>query len=64
MTTIRKGESVHIKPEWQDPGDSKFHWIALTDEEKGRVTIGPLGTGMIKVPIYVVRSEMIERPTP
>jgi len=36
MTTmIKKGDRIRIKPEWQDPGDDKFIWVALEDEDGG-----------------------------
>jgi hypothetical protein len=37
-TTIRKGDRIGIKPEWQDPGDDKFLWVGLEDEDGGRVS--------------------------
>jgi hypothetical protein len=40
---IRKGDRVNIKPQWQDEGDKGFIWVALNDEEKGRVDITPTG---------------------
>jgi hypothetical protein len=36
---IKAGDVVHIKPEWQDPGDDEFTWVALEDEDGGRVRI-------------------------
>lgn len=41
MSLIRKGDTVKIRKEFQDPGDDKFTWVALDDEDKGRVTISP-----------------------
>jgi hypothetical protein len=41
---IRKGDTVVIKPEWQDRNDHKFIWIAVEDEDGGRVAIMPTGT--------------------
>jgi len=32
---IKKGDRIRIKPEWQDPGDDKFIWVALEDEDGG-----------------------------
>jgi hypothetical protein len=31
---IRAGDRVYIKPEWQDAGDDRFTWIAVTDETR------------------------------
>lgn len=38
---IRKGQRVHIKPEWQDEGDEDHLWFAVEDESGGRVKISP-----------------------
>ena len=59
-TTIRKGDTIRIKPEWQDPGDDKFHWIALEDEDGGRVRIAPTNTGLNIPPNQVVDTNMVE----
>jgi hypothetical protein len=56
---IRKGDKVQIKPEWQDAGDDRFVWVAVDDEEKGRVQIMPLGTGLAFAPIGTVRTEWL-----
>ena len=58
---IRKGDTVRIKSEWRDPGDELFHWIAVDDEEKGRVTILPTNTGLSLPPIQTVEVAMLER---
>jgi hypothetical protein len=56
---IRKGQIVQILPQWQDSGDDKYTWIAVDDEEKGRVSITPLGTGLAYPPINTVRIDML-----
>lgn len=56
---ITKGQTVQIKPEWQDPGDSEFVWIALEDEDGGRVSIQPLNTGLTFPPISRVNTSML-----
>ncbi len=38
---IRKGQAVHIRPEWRDAGDEEFVWIAAEDEDGGRVRVIP-----------------------
>ena len=38
---ITKGQVVKIKPEWQDEGDDDTLWIAVEDEDGGRVRISP-----------------------
>ena len=57
---IRKGDTVKIKPEWQDPGDDKFHWIATEDEDRGRVAIMPTNTGLPIPPWHTVDVAMLE----
>lgn len=60
---IKKGDTVHIKPKWQDEGDSSFNWVAVNDEEKGRVDITPTNTGLNFPPICTVRVDMLEGAT-
>lgn len=60
---IRKGDKVTIKPEWRDQGDDEFAWVAYDDEEKGRVTITPVNTGLSIPPLQTVSVEMLE-PNP
>ena len=60
---IKRGDRVRIKPQWQDPGDEEFTWVALEDEDDGRVRIAPVMPGMNYPPHYVVTTAMIERAT-
>jgi hypothetical protein len=60
--TIRRGDRVRIRPEWQDPGDDRFEWIAVEDEDGGRVLIQPQ-LGMRINPTQVVLVSMLERST-
>jgi hypothetical protein len=39
---IRKGQAVAIRPQWRDPGDENVQFVALEDEDGGRVLIGAL----------------------
>jgi hypothetical protein len=55
---IRKGQQVRIKPEWQDAGDENLVFVAVQDEDGGRVRIEALA-GMRINPQYVVTVEMI-----
>ena len=57
---IKKGDTVHIKPEWQDEGDETLHWIAIEDEDGGRVRIAPTNTGLMYPPNQVVETRMLE----
>jgi hypothetical protein len=36
---VKKGDVVKIRKEWQDSGDDAITFIAVDNEEKGRVTI-------------------------
>ena len=56
---IRKGEKVEIKPEWQDKGDDLFTWMALEDEDGGRVRISPVDIGYRILPYQVVDTSML-----
>ena len=56
---IRKGQQVHIKPEWQDKGDDRFTWFALEDEDGGRVRIAPLMADFAIRPETVVETRML-----
>lgn len=58
--TIRKGDVVKIKPEWQDAGDDQIQFIAIEDEDGGRVMIGALGVLSNFVPTQVVLVSMLE----
>ena len=58
---IHKGDTVRLKPRWQDDGDSKFKWVALDNEEKGRVTICPINIKLTIKPQYIVKTEWLER---
>ena len=62
MTTpIKRGDRVSIKPEWQDPGDNEFAWVALEDEHGDRVRIAPVMPDVRYPPNHVVNTDMIER---
>lgn len=57
---IRKGDVIRILPAFRDAGDHHFTWTAVDDEEKGRVSISPGGTGLTVAPIQTVESRMVE----
>lgn len=63
MTTeIRKflkGETVKIRPEFQDDGDDEFTWVVLNDEEKGRVDISAIDSPLTIKPVHTVQTEWI-----
>lgn len=58
--TIKKGDTVKIKPEWQDAGDDKIEFVAMEDEDGGRVLIGALGVLQNFTPTQVVLVSMLE----
>ncbi len=56
---IQKGDIVEILQAFRDPGDEQFTWVALSDEEKGRVDIQPVDIGMQIRPVYTLRSDQV-----
>lgn len=60
-TLILKGDEVRIRPEWQDDGDGTFTWLAVSDEEQGRVDVRCLGAGLAIAPCQTMESRMVER---
>jgi hypothetical protein len=61
VAVIKAKDVIKIKPEYQDEGDDLLVWIALEDEDGGRVRIAPLNTGLKFPPNQVVRTEMIDK---
>ena len=57
---IKKGDIVEFKPEYSDPGDEKYIFIAVNDEEKGRVDCISTAKHCIQ-PLHTVSTYMIER---
>lgn len=62
--TIKRGDIVRIKPEWRDPGDERFIWRALEDEDGGRVKICATNTGLTFPPNQIVNVSMLEMEQP
>lgn len=56
---IQKGDLVEILPAFQDEGDSDYQWVAVDDEEKGRLFISTINSGMRIRPVHVVQSDWI-----
>ena len=56
---IKQGQIVEIKEQYQDDGDDQFTWVAVDDEEKGRVTITPTDIALEIKPQYVVNVEWL-----
>ena len=57
---IRRGDHLRIRPEWRDEGDETFDWVALEDEDGGRVLIAPRMDLPIQ-PRQAVTTDMVER---
>lgn len=55
---IIKGQRVYIKPEFQDSGDESIVFIAVEDEDGGRVKIQAM-LGLSINPIQVVEVRML-----
>lgn len=62
--SIKKGDKIRIKPEWQDAGDDDCVWLAIEDEDGGRVRIEPQlpaeDWNPALLPNQIVTTEMIE----
>lgn len=56
---IRKGDHVRIRPEWQDEGDDEITFIALHDEDGGRVCL-EAQLGLPINPNQIVTVDMLE----
>lgn len=56
--TIKTGQIVRFKPEFMDPGDENILFMAIDDEEQGRVIVKALVDLPIQ-PTQIVRSHMI-----
>ena len=57
---IRKGMIVKFKPEYISPDEQALTFIALTDEEKGRLQVGTLeSANWTFPPVETVRTEQI-----
>lgn len=59
MTMFKRGDEVEILPEYQDKGDDQYHWVCVSDEEKGRIDISPLDTKLKIPPVYAVQTNQI-----
>ena len=56
---FQKGDLIEILHAYQDAGDDEYQWVAVDDEEKGRVFISTINSGMRIRPIHVVQSAWI-----
>jgi len=58
---IKKNDIIRIRPEFQDEGDDSLIWIALEDEDGGRVRIAAVNTGLKFPPNQIVKTEMVDK---
>lgn len=56
---IQAGQTVQFKPEWQDAGDQTISFVAIENENGGRVKVRAM-LGLAIDPIQVVTVEMIK----
>lgn len=56
---VRKGDVVEGLPQWRDPGDEQFTWVAMADEEKGRIDVVPADHPLDIKPTSVMRTEWV-----
>ena len=56
--SIKRNQIIRFKPEWSDPGDDKIVFIAIEDEDGGRVKVRA-ELGMAINPVQVVETRMI-----
>lgn len=57
---IKAGDIVEILPEWQDEGDSEFTWVAIEDEDGGRVKVKVIDSTLVFAPIYVMQTDWLK----
>ena len=62
LAPLQVGDSVELLPQYQDPGDAEFEWVVVEAEDRGRLVISPLGTGLKLVPKYPVERSWV-RPS-
>ncbi len=58
--TVRQGDRIEFKPEWQDDGDSEGVFIAIENEDGGRFKV-VAEMGLPINPVQVVTVEMVSR---
>lgn len=59
--TFHAGDTVYLRPTYQDDGDDMIRWVAIDDESKGRVTI-QAQLGLPINPTQVVNVEWLNPP--
>ena len=58
---IKTGQIIRFKPEFMDPGDENLTFVAIDDEEKGRVTVQAISdlpfTPNQVVPVHMIATD-------
>jgi imidazole glycerol phosphate synthase subunit HisF len=57
---IQKGDVVQLLEPYQDKGDDELIWVAIEDEEKGRVTVMPINSTLSMKPLYVMNVDWLK----
>ncbi|PJA32525.1 MAG: hypothetical protein CO187_03550 [Zetaproteobacteria bacterium CG_4_9_14_3_um_filter_53_7] len=57
---LKRGDRISILPQYRNPGEEQFIWVVAGDEEKGRVDISPLNSGLSFIPIETVPAYMVK----
>jgi hypothetical protein len=57
---FKKGDSVQIKPEWQDEGDEEFARFVIEDEDRGAVKIMTIIPGWTINPTEWIDADKLE----
>ncbi|MGZ9275267.1 MAG: hypothetical protein ACXW34_11040 [Nitrospira sp.] len=58
---FKKGDSVQIKPEWQDEGDEEFSRFVIEDEDRGAVKIMTIIPGWTINPTEWIDASKLDR---
>jgi len=61
---IHRGDRIWFREEYRDPGDESIEFVAVEDEDGGRVRVEARIPGLSLYPTSVVRVDMIERNQP
>jgi hypothetical protein len=56
---IRQGQEVYVRPEWRDKGDEESIWIAVEDEDGGRVKVKTFIPEYQIQPVSVIETSML-----
>lgn len=57
------GQVVELLPDYQDAGDASYTWVVVEEEDRGRLFISPIDTGLPIPPRYPVERSWIRPVT-